>query len=491
MTLHKSFTNLQLGGIIFPVKKNRFLKFALAATLAAAIIPASATVAFAEESPKETIYPSEFTHDLYDILTDNITDYAVDGDDVAFAVGTELAALYTDDDGERKLAKYTHESPITALDYSDGKLYMNTAVNVYAFSPKAEEKHVEEHEFSSTSFPITVDENSYYSYINSEKELIYWNDNEMVSVGKNFINVKSCDDGIFALKDNRLYKITGASSTEVTLEYTDFDDADNIYSGNTAQSLKNADYQVKIGKVATDAYVTKIKDTEIGEKFEKATDIGATKKSAGVPCLILAESGNASIIATNDGMYITATANITEAAYSARTDASVGKTFYSLEDIGVYSRPYVSGATRIDTLKSGSSYTVKATESFHLDYINTDFLRVTYTNADGDEVSGFVVKNFLTEYSFTGEENEHEKQPYENYDDKTNVVTVVVVIIIVALIIIAILYLAAKLGKSKNKDKKKQNKKKSENDKKKKRSDDDEDDDEDEEDESQDDDEEE
>lgn len=443
------------------MKKNRFLKFALATTCVAALIPTAATVAFAEESPKETVYPSVFIHDLYDLLTDNITDYAVDGDNVAFAVGTELTALYEADDGERKLATYTHESPITALDYSDGKLYMNTAVNVYAFSPKTEEKRVEEHEFKTASFPITVDESSYYTYINSEKELQYWNDNEVVSVGKDFINVKNCgEDGIYALKDNRLYKITGASSVEVSLEYTDFNDANDIYSGNTAQSLKDGNYEVKIGKVTADAYVTKIKDTVIGEKFEKATASGATKKSAGVPCLILAESGNASIIATNDGMFITATASVTESPYSAHTDSRIGKTFYSLEDTGVYSRPYVSGATKIDTLKSGSSYTVKATESFHLDYINTDFLRVAYTNADGDEVSGFVVANFLTEYDFSGEENNHEKLPYDKYDDKTNIVTVVVVVVIVALIIIAVLYLAAKMGKSKRKEKKKEKKKK-------------------------------
>lgn len=447
------------------MKKNRLLKFALAASLTVALIPLSANIAFAEEAPKETVYPSEFIHNLNEIITDDITDYAVDGDNVAFAVGTELTALYRDGGGEKKLAKYTHESPITALDYSEGKLYLNTAVNVYVYSPETEEKRVEDHEFKTASFPITVEGNAYYSYKSSEKELIYWSDNEPVSVGKDFVNVKNCGkDGIFALKENKLYKITGADCAEVSLEYTDFKDADEIYSGNAASALKDANYQVKIGKVTADKYVTKIKDDAIGEKFEKAIEIGATKKSAGVPCLILAESGNASIIATNDGMFITATDSVTETPYSAHTDSRIGKTFYSLEDTGIYSRPYVCGATRIATLKSGSAHTVKVTESFHLDYINTDFLRVTYTTDGGEQASGFVVANFLTEYSFSGEENVPDKLPYDKYDDKTNIVTVVVVIVIVALTIIAILYLAAKMGKSKSKDKKKAKNKKSDED---------------------------
>lgn len=460
------------------MKKNRFLKFALAAFFAAALIPTAATVAFAEEIPEETKYPSEFTHDLYKLFTDDITDFAIDGDNIAVAVDNKLYALYAADD-VRKLETSNHTT-ITDLEYEGGKLYIKTAENIYSYTPE-DKTRVEEHEFKTVHYPeytgvMTVDVNCNYTYRESNKALIYWHNNRDTTVGEGFTKVKNFGkNGVYALKDNKLYKINGEESVDISLDYTNYEDDENIYSGNTAKALQDSSYAVKIGIVKADAYVTKLDDTVIGEKFkpfykdkkdENGKKKNSTKKSAGVPCLILAESGNASIIATNDGMFITATASITESTYSTHADSRVGKKFYILEDTGVYSRPYVSGATKIDTIKSGSSETnkVKVTESFHLDYINTDFLRVTYKGEDGEEKSGFVVANFLTEYDFSGEENEHKKLPYDKYDDKTNVVTVVVVVVIVALIIIAVLYLAAKMGKSKRKNKKKEKKKKQSDD---------------------------
>ncbi|MDE6372943.1 MAG: hypothetical protein K2L72_00415, partial [Clostridia bacterium] len=201
-------------------------------------------------------------------------------------------------------------------------------------------------------------------------------------------------------------------------------------------------------------------DPEIsGEKFKQI----ATKKTDGdIPCLVLCESGNASIITTDEGCFITATANLIEYTYTAPAndwkvnDAGI-RAAYTVETVGVYASPFVSDSTRIATLQSGSEHYVTVVEKFALDFLDKVFYRVTYEE-DGKTVSGFVMADYLTAYNFAAED----KKPVEGGDGEfkydTNVTSVILAVIIVGLVIIAVLYLTMVGSKKDGKPAKKKKK---------------------------------
>lgn len=433
---------------------------ALAALCAATVISTGGV--FAAEG-STTVYPEDFEREL--TFTTPIRDYAVNGDTVAFAYNTSICILSYDESGERKRNEFIHASEISNLDYdAEGNLYFrNTSGSVYLYS--AELTPVEAYEFQSlTSSKVELNDREFYT-LNNKGVLTYWNGNVDVTVEEGFSMMKKYGEAIYAVKDNKPFKITESTATELDLSYTDFKDADNISTGNAFAALKSESYQVKTAIINKGVYRTQIDPEITGEKFKQI----ATKKTDGdIPCLVLCESGNASIVATNEGCFITATASLTDYDYTAPVndwkinDAGI-RAAYTVETVGVYSSPFVSDSTRIATLPSGSEHYVTVVEKFALDFMDKVFYRVTY-DENGKTVNGFVAADYLTEYNFAAEDNKPIEGGDEEFKYDTNVTSVILAVIIVGLVIIAVLYLTMVGSKKDGKPakKKKKTEKKSE-----------------------------
>ena len=479
MKCFKSFTTFYGSDIISYMKASKALKLTLAAAIAVCTVPLSAV--FAAENV--TYYPVETTDEGGNTVKPferepeivNVTDYAVGGDDFfAFATNSTIKIISRDKiSGDKSCTSYTHDYTIKKLDYvngengGEGKLYFQNSYDVsYLYgSPVVPQ----EHEFQSvdSSLPIIVDSTSYYTLNGKNGELQYWKDSEPTVVGNGFSLIKKYGNYVYAIKDgSKPYKIDGSNASGLDLSYTDFSGADNILCGDTASKLKGEGYRIKTANIKSGNYYTQINADYIGEAADKFIQIRTQKADGDKPCIVLCESGNATVVATNDGMFITATENLGKSDYPAQKNDwpinEEGKRLsaYAVEDTGVYAYPYMCKSTRIATLKSGAANHVEVIERF--DFSDVKFYRIRYETKTVDEstgtentstVTGFVAANMLTEYDFKGDDNKPGEGGDTEFKYETNVVSVVIAIVIVALVIIAIMYIAL-IGTKKDKQKK-------------------------------------
>ena len=463
------------------MKANKAITIALAGIITACAIPFG-TVFAAESGTTE--YPVKTTAGDRDIMpfecelafSDEkpITDYAVSGDKIAFASFTSVYVLYTGENGDRKLDNehnYTGSNRIERLDYdADGNLYLDVKTDGVYLYPVYTGQAV--HEFPKKEFSVKLSNDDEYRL--SSDGLHYFSGEEHKDLGTDFTNLKVFDDKAFAVKDNVLYTFNGNQPAPVDVAYTDFDAAENILCGDVATKLRAADYEIRTTDIKAGNYYTKINPDVIGGGAgDTFIPIHTEKANVDKPCIVLCESGNATIVATNEGMYITATESLGESVPSSQKNdwplGSDGKRLsaYATENIGVYASPFMCKSTKLAELKSGSENHVEVIEKF--EFGGKKFYRVKYDAVIEDEngepvsdettgkpktkpVSGFVAANMLIEYAFKGED----KVPTENGDKQfkydTNVVSVVLAIIIVALVIVAIMYISL-IGSKKNKGK--------------------------------------
>lgn len=448
------------------MKAKKHVTIALAALCAAALIPSGAL--FADADTEQTVYPQDFEREL--TFESPIRDYAVYGDTFAFAYNTSVCVLAYDDSGERKRTDFTHESEVSLLDYDEeGTLYFkNTSGITYKFAPELTQ--IESHDFpSTTTSKLDIADDIFYTLAKADGTLTYWHSGEYEVIDNGFSIIKRYADTVYAIKDNLPYKIESGAATPLNLAYTDFNGADHIYSGEAKTALKGDNYTVKTAIVRGGSYCTQVDPDEIGEKFKQ---INTRKLDGEKPCLVLCETGNASVIATNNGMFITATENLTEYAYTPplndwKTNSQGKKAAYAIENVGVYSSPFMCASTRVAELESGSKNVVEVTEKFTCDFLKTVFYRVTFTKEVQGEngengiqvVTGFVAANFLTEYDFAAEDNQPTEGGDKEFKYETNVPSVILAIIIVGLVIIAVLYISL-VGTKKDRASKKKKKKK-------------------------------
>lgn len=460
------------------MKANKAITIALAGVLTACAIPFG-TVFAAAEGDAQDVYPQDFDRTLE---IEALTDYAVYGDSFAYASNSTITIISRDASGDRKRTSYTHEYLVNALDYDDsGKLYFKTSSEIsYLYgSPVTQE----EHNFQGTKLSIINLSDAVFYTLNNEGTLTYWKGGDDKIVGDGYSLIKRYGETVYAIKDGTVpYVVDGQTATALDLSYTDFSGADNISCTDAAQKLKADGYQVKTANLTHGSYYTQVDADAIG-KENTFTQIRTQKAEGNKPCIVLCTSGNASVVATNDGMFITATANVKDSAYTSpkndwplNAEGTKRLEAYATEKTGVYASPFMSDSTRIEELESGAENHVEVIEKFELDYINTKFYKIRYDKVIKDEngepvideqtgkpktktVSGYVAANILTKYDFKAEDN----KPHENGDKEfgydTNVVSVVLAIVIVALVIIAVMYISLAGSKNKNTDKKKKKQK--------------------------------
>lgn len=407
---------------------------AMAAALAAvAIICAGGTGVCAAEG--EMHYDDDFTKTL--TISGEVTDYAVDGDSLALAYGTTLCVLAKDDSGDRKLTERMHGSEIVSVDYAEGELFIrDVSGGIYRY-PDFE--NAASHEFPDSGL-WKADFGDYIYILKNGGELEYTHGgNSQVIGSEGYSDMKIYGESAYVLKDNLPYRLVGAETVPVSLEYADYPAEGEIPAGNAATLLKAADYTVKTAEIRSGAYYTQIDTSEIGDYL---TPLRTLKAAGLTSCLVLAEEGNASIVATGEGCFITATDSLIAAEYSMPSndwpaDGDGKRLACVREETGLYASPCMNNATRLAVLPRGSVVTV--TEKFSL-FPDIEYYRVTFTGDDG-EVSGFMAANFMDKYDYAADALP--QTPVVNgepsYDD--NVVSVILALIIVGLVIIAIAYL--------------------------------------------------
>lgn len=443
------FTTYPLSAIIKAVKSLKLLLSTLAAATAATILTFGGGI-FASATD-ETVYPDDFTRTL--TLDDGITDYAIDGDALAIASRTNIYILTTDQVGDRVLSTVIHESEIDRIDYSEGELYIRNADgNIYKYPDLTAQT---EHEFADNQ-TWKVDMGDYTYLLNTATgELTCWNSGTPEIIGESgFSLMKVFGESVYAVQGGIPYRLDGSVAVALDLVYVDYSSAEKISVGDAPTALKADGYTVSAAVLKSGEYYTKI---ELGVLSDYFTQIQTYKANGEKPCLVLAESGNASIIIMNDGCYITKTDSLSEIAYSSPvndwTAGPDGKRLANVrESVGVYASPYMCDATRISSLERGD--VVEVTEKFALDFMDKVFYRVTFTDSDGSVKSGFVAANFLDEHDYSADKLPPTETTDEQFSYETDVTTVILALVIVGLVIIAIAYLTVvgtKPQKPKNK----------------------------------------
>ncbi len=463
------------------MKLAKTLSISLAAAISAATMGVG--VAYAAEGTADTYYPDSFECSLS--FESGLVDYAVYGDSYAFAYNGQLAVLQGNGNNQR-LPDIKPVSSISQLDYStDGKLYVCFA-DGYCVYPDLENKlplsqiSVQDSE----QWQVSLGEVT-YSLNNANGSLLYMSKDgfETVTIKESvegeieFSKLKQYDNAAYAVMNNSLYKLEGSVAVKVEPTYYGFiDKTKAIPTGTAAQALK-ADSPITCGWVEKGKYYTEISlENELGTTFEVPNPATATYLSEDrLYCMVLAESGNAYVITMGGKCYLAAKTSVSvEAENPALSTADVSAA-YAVEKIGVYSRPYLSAATKLCELESGSSNAVTVLGQF-TDLVGREYYKIEYTANDGTKVSGFAAKGLMTGYAFPAEDTEvHPDGGDSEFLYNTNAVTVGLAIAIVALVIIAVLYVASiSSKKNKKNNRKKQRQKRAERDRR--RYDDDDDD---------------
>lgn len=464
------------------MKANKAITIALAGMITACAIPFGTVFAAAEDGT--TRYPVKTTVDGKEVMpfeceltfTEEkpITDFAVCGDNIAFASYTSVYVLYTGENGDRKLDNehnYTGSNRIERLDYDEkGNLYLDVKTDGVYLYPDYTQQAV--HEFPKQGNAVKLSNDDEYRLSNDG--LHYFSGDEHEVLGTDFTNLKVFDDKAFAVKDNVLYTFSGAEPLAMDVNYTDFGEAENILCGDVANKLKAADYEIRTADIKSGSYYTQINPDAIGkEAGDTFIAVRTEKTNVDKTCIVLCDSGNATIVATNDGMFITAAENLSERVPSDQKidwdKDSQGKWLaaYAIKETGVYASPFMCESTKITTLKSGAENHVEILEKF--EFGGVKFYRVKYNavieNDNGEPVidettgkpkttpvNGFVAASMLTKYDFAAEDKEPHENGDKNFSYDTNVVSVVLAIVIVALVIVAIMYISL-IGSKKNKNK--------------------------------------
>lgn len=435
---------------------------ALAVLVAAAAI--SAGTAFAAPDPvPETVYPDSFETTL--TFDGGLTDYAIYGDTYAFAYNGQLAVLTGNGNNER-LPDVRPVSSINRLDYSkDGALYVCFADGYCTYPDLIEKKPLSEITVQKEDQWFVTVGNVNYALNNANGSLLYQSNTgfkevtpaEEVEGAISFSNLKVYGGKAYAVMNNKLYVMNADKAEPVRPTYYGYiDKTKAIPTGTAAKALKS-DYQISTGWLEKNKYYTEISlDSELGATFIVPNPATCTKLSEDrLYCLILAESGNADIIAMDGKYYLTANTSVTPEDEPPALTATGTDGAYAIEKTGVYSRPCLSAATKICDLESGSENAVKVLGQF-TDLTGKEYYKITYQK-DGENVTGFTAKGLMTNYAFPAEDTEkHPDGGDSEFKYETNVVTVVLAVAIVALVIVAVLYVAtASSKKNKSKAKKK------------------------------------
>ena len=441
------------------MKLFKTLTISLAAMLSATTI--STGTAFALDTQAETVYPDSFERSL--TFDGGLTDYAVYGENYAFAYSGQLAVLTQSGNNER-IPDIRAVSSITGLEYSSkGELYVCFADGYCVYPDLEEKKPLSEIEVQGKEQTIVTIGSLSYALDTTDGSMLYLDGRfnqvtlqEAYEGEVKFSKLKKYNDTAYAVMNNCLYRMDGATAVKINPTYVDLNLAEKIATGTAAEALKS-DSAISYGWLENGKYYTEIDLTsELGSTFKIPNPATATTLSADrLYCTVLAQSGNAYIITMNGKSYLTAKSNVSLVAETPSLIQPDAEVAYAIEDIGVYAKPYLSPNTGIGQLKSGSANAVTVLGQY-TDLTGIEYYKVTFTEGE-NTVTGYVAKELMTPYAFPAEDEEiNTEGGGEDFKYESNIVTVALAVAIVALVLIAVLYLGIASSRSDRRRKKKQ-----------------------------------
>lgn len=427
------------------------------ALTAAALLGGGSISAFADNANAgvSTFYPETFEAGI-------ITDYAVHGENFAFATDKKIAVY-----GGELPVYYEFGVEISALDYyEDGNCfcYKTSGGIVYDM-----EGNTLTREIKPTQLPVTPDDSG-YSFTLQDGDIKIWDGTEYIIEG-DFSNLKVYGNIVYAMNGNVLNKITPPQTAEpINYEVADFSPSFKIAIGKTVEALNS--YNVEKPHFTTlenGEYLTEVKlDSENFDKTQvKAEDffkVGRTFKvgeekgfTADMSAAVLCETGNAHIIALNGKYYL----KLAKTAVTREfTDPEFVSAQINVPSDYIYSSPNLCDAAKLRKVSWGESVKVlgKLLKSTSPE-IPCDFYKIALTDAEGNilknesgaEVIGYAPCSFVFEKKETNTDNKNEDPAPST---SNNVKTVVLVLIVVVLVLVALGYITFVFTSDKKRKKK-------------------------------------
>lgn len=437
------------------------------------------------DTESSTVYP-DFVSKL-DI--GEISCYAVGENSFAFAAGeflyvydggtrslksdAEGAAYYEYEGGvmdgasDENIYACEHTSTILTMCYSGGTLYFTDATGAaYTYAAGSHEAApftpAEGAGLPSgllpVSYPVTANGLSYY--VRSGGVLSIGDGMAYATFEDGaYSQVKVQNGSVYALRDGSLCIIEGRALADITTPkainflYTDITHGETIAIGDCAKLLKQTS-DIRFAIVPAGQYVTEIDLTRLSGQYFVTGKEGTFRTQTNSYAIVLCSAGGADIIAIGDKAYITSPLGAKINAVTSNAPFDGAQLNYTA---GLYSAPYMSEATLLSNLETGTTVRVlyavnAANQSSAGESLTADFCRVQYTAQDGTVTEGYIATSFLTAYDFSGEDGEFtEPTEPEDYTEDNVILTVVLIIVIVVLVIAGVAYLAYFSGAGKRK----------------------------------------
>ncbi|MCD7728843.1 MAG: hypothetical protein LUI60_02895 [Clostridia bacterium] len=343
--------------------------------------------------------------------TANISDIAFSGDNIVF---TDGSASYKISDGKAASCDYTDYGTTSWITLSD-----SLALNVTGGSMNIYEG----------SNSVTLNDAAYSS-------------------------LKQINGNIYVVRDNTLCVVTGSTYSEITVtpltfEYVDLTQGAEISVGDAASVLTALHTEAAYVTLPAGTYVTNTDLTDLGGEYFAVGDGGTYALTADTAMLYLGTtSGGVDILACGSEVYLTAGGNTVTAIVAESYTAANA---YMNTSSKVYSMPYMAEATAIDSIERETVVTVNGI--YTSDLLQCSFAYITYTDGNGNSITGYVASNFITEYYFAAEDGEYEEAEYtDEYSEDNVILTVCLILVIVVLIIAGVAYIAYSSATDKRKE---------------------------------------
>ena len=336
-------------------------------------------------------------------------------------------------------------------------------------------------EFSPALDEISTDRYYYYFSDTATLEVYDKVDRTPTTFDGEYSLLKKFDAGVYAVKDNGLYRIEGTEEEKIVLDYMDYSITETISVGQAAVSLKE-ERPLTFVNVLKDAYMTEIDLTSLsGEYFkldyskQKAIDKknglsddevraktystpDATHRAEGnTTALLLCYTGNAAIVAIGDTeegtSYILLKDDIEVIPSNTITAEHVTKlesTTATVNGGGIYASPFTVAGTSILDNAGGTTVAVKSKLQFE-EVLNFTYYEVEFTLKDGTVKTGYVAEGFLKDMQKIVDNPPPMTTVDPEYSESTAVTSVLLILAVVILVLVAVGYLAftATSGKKK------------------------------------------
>lgn len=407
--------------------------------LAAAASPAAA---YAEEAVES--YPDLIRERL---AFKNLNDYAIgeSADGALFADGSNLI-LWTPDE---KTQTFGVGSPVTDVDYADGKYYYATADGAFVLPASPEELPGEKtvHDFEITQDDFADEPGYHYFFDANGSFCVFIESIKQTNTFDDYKKIKPYGGTIYAIKSNVVYTITDGQPFSKDFYYSNYSLLTQVPVYDSAAALKQFSESPQKVNIRQGCSVTELNPEIIaadGEHFsvklhkdgpDKGKPVTSTDVSGAA--LLLAEAGGTRVIAKGDKIYMLNKANTLDGSNLRLNPLENTSAIPDASDYA-YSLPFISNSAALFEINTGDSLKVIASVPKE----SNSFLAHDFYLVEKNGVRGYVAAEFLNDFSY-GSFNDGGAgtTPDPSPETGNSVRTVVLVLLVILLVLIAAGYL--------------------------------------------------